>query len=242
MPLLEVQDVTKKFGGLFALRDLNMHVESGEILGVIGPNGAGKSTLFNAISGFDPPEIGKIVFLNKDVTRVPPDRRCHLGIGRTFQLTRVFSNMSVFQNVLLGYLYGKHNRKVGETANARCYTILDDVGLRDYANRPAKVLTFGQKKRLEVARAISSDPKLLLLDEVMVGLNPMEMEDIMDLMRSFVKNGMTIVMIEHVMKAVMKVSDRIVVLANGQKLAEGKPKEVVSDERVVQVYLGEKYA
>lgn len=243
MSILELQHVTKTFGGLVALNNLSMHVQEGEILGVIGPNGAGKTTLFNVISGFSPPESGTVIFQNRNITRVHPDRICHLGIARTFQLTRVFPNMTVLQNVQLGYLYGKKGRKIGDDdTTGKCRDILVAVGLEKYENNQAKILTYGQKKRLEVSRAVATEPRLLLLDEVMVGLNPIEITEMTDFMKTLVRErGITVMMIEHVMKAVMGVSNRITVLTNGQKLTEGTPQEVVTDTRVVAAYLGERY-
>jgi branched-chain amino acid transport system ATP-binding protein len=242
LKLLEVDNVTKRFGGLVALKDISLYVEKGEIVGLIGPNGAGKTTLFNVIAGTYKPEEGSIKFEGKDITRLPPHKICKLGIARTFQTPKPFLNMTVYENVLAAYLFGGASKKVAEVEQ-EIISILKRLGLEKKRDMPASKLTFYEQRMLEVARSLAMKPKLLLLDEVLAGLNPTETSQAINIIRELhLKDGITIMMIEHNMRAVMNVSDRIIVLHHGEKLAEGRPQEVASDPEVVRVYLGETYA
>jgi branched-chain amino acid transport system ATP-binding protein len=242
LKLLEVDNVTKRFGGLIALRNITLNVEKGEIVGLIGPNGAGKTTLFNVIAGTYKPEEGSIKFEGKDITRLPPHKICKLGIARTFQTPKPFLNMTVYENVLAAYLFGGASKKVAEVEQ-EIISILKRLGLEKKRDMPASKLTFYEQRMLEIARSLAMKPKLLLLDEVLAGLNPTETSQAINIIKELhLKDGITIMMIEHNMRAVMNVSDRIIVLHHGEKLAEGRPQEVASDPEVVRVYLGETYA
>ncbi len=239
MPLLECREVSKHFGGLAALTDVDLTVEPGEVVGLIGPNGAGKTTLFNVISGSFPPRSGTIRFKGQDITGRKAFQICRMGLARTFQSVKVFSNMSVFENVVLGCFFGKKEQTSAEAAGYDAAELLEFVGLRDKMTDLASSLTLANQKRLEVARALATKPDLLLLDEVMEGLNPTEVAQSMELVSSIRGRGVTVVMIEHVMKAIMKVCERIVVLHYGEKIAAGTPEEIASSEDVIKVYLGE---
>jgi branched-chain amino acid transport system ATP-binding protein len=236
--LLELRQVSRSFGGLAAVRRVDLAVEAGHIVGLIGPNGAGKTTLFNLITGTYRPNSGAIVFEGADITRVPPHSRCKLGIARTFQLVRPFPNLSVLDNVAVGSVFGRNpaaSRRAAEVA-ARDALIL--LGLEDRAKQPARSLTLVDRKRLELARALATHPKLLLLDELLAGLNPSEVVTAMDLVRRIRDSGVTIVMVEHLVKALFGVSDRVAVLNAGEKICEGTPEFVAQDARVVDAYLG----
>jgi len=238
-PLMTVDAISKRFGGLEAVKDLSFMVREGEILGLIGPNGAGKTTVFNLISGFIVPDRGTIVFNGKDISSLKaPHCFCRECIGRTFQLVKPFQHMTVLENVMVGaFACTRHTEEAEKVASA----ILQRIHLSHHAYTTASNLTIADRKRLELGRALATQPKLLLLDEVMAGLNPKETEDIIGIIRSISRDGITIIMIEHVMKAVMSLSDRIVVINNGIKLVEGLPNEVVKDQRVVDAYLGGAY-
>jgi len=237
-PLLKGESITKKFGGLLVLKDVNFEVYRGEILGLIGPNGAGKTTLFNIISGLFPPTSGKIIFEGRDITGLKQHQICKLGIARTFQLIRPFNNMSVLENVMSGALFGRDGTVSMEKARERALFVLDFVGLKK-RDAPAKSLTLHEKKMLEIARALATNPKVLLIDEVMAGLNATEVEDTMKLIRKIRDElGVTVIWIEHVMRAVMSLAERIIVLAYGVVIAEGKPEEVANDQAVIEAYLG----
>jgi branched-chain amino acid transport system ATP-binding protein len=236
--LLEVRDVTRRFGGLVANADVSLAVRSGELLGLIGPNGAGKSTLFNLIAGAFPPTAGRILFAGRDITLLPAPQRCRLGIARTFQVPRSFDSMTVIENVIVG-AFVRHPRATA--ARHAANEVLDFVGLGARAEAPAGELTPPEKRRLEVARALATGPRLLLLDEAMTGLTPAEARLGVDLVRRISARGITIVMVEHVMEIVMPLVDRAVVLDLGRVLAEGKPADVVRDERVITAYLGERH-
>jgi branched-chain amino acid transport system ATP-binding protein len=236
--LLELRQVSRSFGGLAAVRRVDLAVEAGHIVGLIGPNGAGKTTLFNLITGTYRPNGGAIVFEGADITRVPPHSRCKLGIARTFQLVRPFPNLSVLDNVAVGSVFGRNpaaSRRAAEVA-ARDALIL--LGLEHRARQPARSLTLVDRKRLELARALATHPKLLLLDELLAGLNPSEVVTAMDLVRRIRDSGVTIVMVEHLVKALFGVSDRVAVLNAGEKICEGTPEFVAQDARVVDAYLG----
>ena len=240
--MLEVDNVTKRFGGLVALRKVSLYVERGEIVGLIGPNGAGKTTLFNVIAGTYKPEEGSIRFEGRDVTGWPPHKVCKMGIARTFQTPKPFPNMTVYENVLAARLFSGAQKKVADVEQ-EITSILKRLGLEAKRNMPASKLTIYEQRMLEVARSLAIKPKLLLLDEVLAGLNPTETSQALNIVRELrSKDGITIVMIEHNMRAVMDVSDRVIVLHHGEKLAEGKPQEVTNDPEVIKVYLGGIYA
>jgi branched-chain amino acid transport system ATP-binding protein len=239
MPLLECREVSKHFGGLAALTDVDLSVEQGEVVGLIGPNGAGKTTLFNVISGTFPPKSGTITFKGEDITELKAFQICRMGLARTFQSVKVFGNMTVFENVMLGCFFGKKEKVPAEAAEHDSSELLEFVGLSDKMTALAASLTLAEQKRLEVARALATKPDLLLLDEVMEGLNQTEVAESMELVSRIQGRGVTVVMIEHVMKAIMKVCERIVVLHYGEKIAAGTPEQIASSEDVIKVYLGE---
>jgi branched-chain amino acid transport system ATP-binding protein len=240
MAILEGSGVTKYFGGLAAVFNVDFRVEQGEVVGLIGPNGAGKTTLFNLISAALSPKSGTIRFKGTDITRLKPYRICRMGVARTFQTVKVFPNMAVLQNVLMGSSFGMWPRISSSEASTKALEILDFVGLSQVKNTPARDLTLANQKRLEVARALATHPELLLLDEIMAGLNPTEVSEAMELIVRTRAPGITIIMIEHVMKAIMSLCDRIMVLHHGQKLAEGTPQEIAASEKVIRVYLGDR--
>lgn len=239
MPLLECKEVTKQFGGLAALTNVNLTVQPGEVLGLIGPNGAGKTTLFNVISATFPPKSGTIKFKDKNVNGYKPYQICRMGLARTFQSVKIFNGLTVLQNVMLGCYFGKNQKVSSDAAEQEASELLEFVGLKDLMTSPAEKLTLGNQKRLEVARALATKPDLLLLDEIMEGLNHTEIDQAMELICNIQGKGVTVIMIEHVMKAIMKVCEHIVVLHYGQKIAEGTPTEIASNEDVIKVYLGE---
>lgn len=239
MPMLEGRGVTRYFGGLAAVSNVDFHVEEGEVLGLIGPNGAGKTTLFNLISAALPPRSGSIQFKGTEITNLKPYQICRMGVARTFQTVKVFGNMSASDNVLLGASFGRGSRIASGDAAKEAATLLEFVGLAQVSAVPAKDLTLANQKRLEVARALATGPELLLLDEMMEGLNPTEVSRAMELVRHIQERGVTVIMIEHVMKAIMNVCGRIMVLHHGAKIAEGTPQEVSADKTVIEVYFGE---
>jgi branched-chain amino acid transport system ATP-binding protein len=239
MPLLEGKGVTKYFGGLVALSNVDFHVNKGEALGLIGPNGAGKTTLFNVISAALSLKSGQIRFKGKNITGLKPHTICRLGIARTFQSVKIFDDMPVLANVVLGAYFGTSGRMSSAEAAKEAAALVDFVGLSALQAVPAKDLTLANQKRLELARALATKPALLLLDELMAGLTHTEVAQSMDLVNKIRERGITIIMIEHVMTAIMSVCERIIVLHHGAKIAEGKPKEIAASKEVIEVYLGE---
>ncbi len=239
MPILEGEGVTKYFGGLVAVSHMDFSVNQGEVVGLIGPNGAGKTTLFNLISGALVPKPGAIRFKEEDITGFKPHQICRRGVARTFQSVKVFANMPVLENVLLGSFFGAPTRMSSADAASEATRLLEFVGLPAVRATPAKDLTLANQKRLEVARALATKPELVLLDELMAGLNPTEVAQAMELVTRIRDQGITVFMIEHVMKAIMSVCDRIMVLHHSKKIAEGTPQEIATSKTVVEVYLGE---
>ena len=238
LPLLEVQGVSKRFGGLLANDDVSFAVKDGEIVSIIGPNGAGKSTLFNCITGFYRPNAGRVLYRGRDITHLSADRICKLGIARTFQIVQIISDMTVLENVMTGaFLRSARNG----AARAKAEEILRFTGLHEKRNAAATALTIADKKRLEVSMALATQPKLLMLDEAMAGLTPFELKEMMALIRRVRESGITLVIVEHVMEAVMELSDRVIVITSGKKIVEGPPSEVVVNREVIQAYLGERY-
>lgn len=239
MAILEIKNVSKFFGGLSANSDVSFNVQEGSIMGLIGPNGAGKTTLFNCITGYYPPSKGEIWFDGRKMNGLQPDKVCKLGMVRTWQKVRPLAKLSVVDNIMVGALARTNSLKV---AREMAMEQLKVVHLEDRADFLAGALPIGERKRLEVGRALATLPKLLLLDEVMGGLNQAESEEIIQLILDIKQRGLTQMVIEHDMKAIMRISDRIVVLTSGEKLTEGTPSEVVSNPDVIAAYLGESHA
>jgi branched-chain amino acid transport system ATP-binding protein len=240
---LDLSGVTKRFGGVAALDGVSFRCGEGEILGIIGPNGAGKTTLLNCISGVHRLDAGDIRWRGESITRRPPYRIASLGIGRTFQVVKPFASMTVRENAAVGALFGSAEAHLPpRLAFERADEVLELVGLAAKATLPVTALTIPDRKRLEVARAVATKPRLLLLDEVMAGLNPVEVDEALEMVRAVHATGVTIVLIEHVMRVIVGVCDRAIVLHFGKVLAEGVPREVLRDRRVIEAYLGERYA
>jgi branched-chain amino acid transport system ATP-binding protein len=236
MSLLEIRDVSKRFGGLAALANVSYSVNKGEILGLIGPNGAGKTTLFNVANGFYPPTKGEVLFKGEKISHLKPHQICKLGIGRTFQVVRPLRRMTVLDNVIASaFLRAKDKAEAEEIA----LEALRFTGLYEDLNVLSKGLPLGKRKKLEITRALATRPEMLLLDESFAGLNPSEQNELIDIIRQIRAKGITIMVIEHHMKVIMALSDRIVVLNYGQKIAEGTPKEIGSNPLVIEAYLGE---
>jgi branched-chain amino acid transport system ATP-binding protein len=236
--ILEARDLTKHFRGLVAVNQVTFEIRRGEILGLIGPNGAGKTTLISLVSGTLEPSSGELIFAGTPLRGVPAFRRAHLGIGRTFQIMKPFPGMSVLDNVSVGALFGGGGERRVRQARAQAQASLDFVGLGKRAHQRADSLSGPERKRLELAKALAMKPKLLLLDEVMAGLNHVEIEGVIDLIQQVRREGISILVIEHVMKAIKRLSDRVFVLHHGEKIAEGETEDVLTDRRVVEAYLG----
>ena len=239
MSLLELKGVSKNFGGLRAVSGVSFNMEKGEILGIIGPNGAGKTTLFNTLTGFYKPDSGEVRFEGENLADLKPHHICHRGMVRTFQLVKPFLQLTVLDNVIVAAL---NRKKTVKEANEKALSTIEFLGLKEKEDTLATGLTLPHRKRLELARALATEPKLILLDEVMAGLTPTETDELIHLLKRVNQQGVTILLIEHVMRGVMALSHRVVVLNYGEKIAEGKPEEIVRNRQVIEAYLGEEFA
>lgn len=237
--LLQVENVSRDFGGLRALNGVSFSLKRGEITALIGPNGAGKTTLFNCVTGFIPVSSGRVIYRGQDITNWPTHRICRLGIARTFQVVQSLEEMTVLENVMVGAFL--RERRVPE-ARERALAVLERVGLSAQKDALARELSIPSKKRLEVAMALATEPELLMLDESMAGLTPVEFKEVQELICSLKAEGMTLMVVEHVMEAIMPICDWVVVLNAGNKIAEGKASEVAQNPEVIKAYLGERYA
>ena len=236
--VIEGRGLTKHFGGLVALQNVDFYIAKGEIFGLIGPNGAGKTTLFNLVAGIYRPDSGVIRFMGEDLSTLRPDQRCKKGIARTFQIAKPFLNLSVIENVVVGAYFGAPGKEQMKKSEQCAEEAIRKAGLEGKFRKLAKNLTLVERKRLELARALATRPSILMLDEVIAGLNPTETLEMMKVILDIRDSGTTIFMIEHVIKAITKISDRILVLHYGKKIAEGGPQEIVNNPEVIQAYLG----
>ncbi|MCX7840494.1 MAG: ABC transporter ATP-binding protein [Anaerolineae bacterium] len=242
MPFLQVEGLSKSFGGLRAVHNVTFDVAEGEIVGLIGPNGSGKTTTLNLITGFLKPDAGKVKLQEEDITGLPRNQVCQKGVARTFQIVKPFLGFTALQNVMVGRMYGKASISDMKAAEEESHAILAQVGLAHKANTLARDLTLMQRKRLELARALAAKPRLLLLDELMAGLNPKEVEDACDLIQLIRNSQITIIIVEHIVQAICGLSNRVIVLNMGEKIAEGTPDEIVHSPQVIDVYLGRVHA
>jgi len=238
LSILSANKLSKRFGGLMAVGDLSFELEKGEILALIGPNGAGKTTVFNCLSGFLPTDDGEIYLEGRQLGGLQPFQICQMGMVRTFQIVKPFLTISVLDNVMVGALA---REKSTATARKKALEIIDFAGLSAWTHKEAQGLPLPLRKRLELARALATRPKILLLDEVMAGLNPTEVDELIALLKEVNRQGVTIFLIEHVMRGVMALSKRVIVISYGVKIAEGSPEEVVKDKQVIEAYLGKEY-
>ena len=236
MALLEIKGITKRFGGLVAVKDLDLEVESGHIVALIGPNGAGKTTAFNVISGFYKPDKGQVMFDGENIVGLRPDQICKRGLVRTFQVVKPFPNISLLENVMVGAYNHTNNKK---EAKRKAEEIIEFLGMSDAAYTNAGSLPVAGRKRLEIAKALATDPKIILLDEAMAGLRPTETEEMIDLVRQISEKNIALLLVEHVMKVVMSLAEHIVVIHHGEKIAVGTPSEIVKNQAVIDAYLGE---
>ncbi|MCX7840319.1 MAG: ABC transporter ATP-binding protein [Anaerolineae bacterium] len=237
-PLIEIHNLTMKFGSLVANEDVSFTIGENEIVGLIGPNGAGKTTLFNCITGFYKPYAGHVMYGGRDLVGLAPYQICRLGIARTFQIVKTLNEMTVEENVMTGAFLHTANRKKAQQIAAE---ILDATGLTPKKNVLGANLTIADRKRVEIARALATAPRVLMLDECMAGLNQTEIKDVMALCLQLKAKGLSLLIVEHIMEAIMPISDKVVVLNAGRKIAEGKPEQIVNNEQVIQAYLGERY-
>lgn len=243
MTALKAEQVTRRFGGVVALDHVDLDVEEGEVFGIIGPNGAGKTTLMNVISGLDVPTFGRVWFRGRLLNGVPPHKIARMGIARTFQITRPFAGMTVRENVAVAAYFGRaEGRLTIREALVRADEMIEWCGIQHRRDEAVATLTTGERKRLELARALAMQPELLLLDEVMAGLTPREMSDVVELIRRINRMGVTVIMVEHVVRVVMQLCQRVLVLHHGKPIKVGAPREVASDRAVISAYLGERYA
>ena len=236
MALLEANEITKRFGGLVAVGNLSLSVDKGQILGLIGPNGAGKTTAFNMISGFCKADEGEIIFDGKEISGLRPDQICKLGLTRTFQVVKPFPNLSVLDNVMVG-AYNRTNER--RESRKKAEDIIEFLGMQEMKGMTAGSLSVAHRKRLEVAKALATDPKIILLDEAMAGLRPTETDEMIELVRQISHQGIALLLVEHVMRVIMSLAERIVVIHHGEKIAEGTPQQICQDKAVIDAYLGE---
>jgi len=241
MPILELQRVSKAFGGIQALKQVSFALQEGQIVALIGPNGAGKTTLVNVITGAQRASAGSIVFRGKDVTRQHPFQAARRGLARTFQIVQPFPRMSVIENVAAGALFARAHAGMSAAIDA-AREELEFTGLSAYADRPASALTLAGRKRLELAKSLAMGPRMLMLDEVNAGLNSSEIDGALTLIRKIAQRGITILIIEHVMKVIFSLAERVLVLHHGELIADGSPGEIAGQQRVIEAYLGEKFA
>jgi len=236
--ILSANNITKHFGGLTAVGDLSFELQKNEVLALIGPNGAGKTTVFNCLSGFMPPDAGAVYFEEKPLRGLQPYQICQLGVARTFQIVKPFLTISVLDNVMVGALARENSTAKAQKA---ALEIIEFMGLSKWAQKEAQGLPMPLRKRLELARALATQPKVLLLDEVMAGLNPTEVDELITLLKQVNRQGISILLIEHVMRGVMALSQRVIVISYGVKIAEGKPEEIVENKEVIEAYLGKEF-